>query len=142
MARARKERIFFADLHDTTEIHHSDSCGDVFHHCQVVCDEQIRNAKLLLQVLQQIDHLRLHRHVERGNRLVTHDQLWLRRQGSRDANTLPLTAGKLMWITLRVFRRKAHCVQQFGNPFALASGMKAMQHQRFAQRLANGHARV
>ena len=44
------------------------------HHRQVVTDEQIRQAELLLQVLQKVDHLRLDRHIKGGNRLVADDK--------------------------------------------------------------------
>ena len=40
--------------------------ADVLHHRQIVRDEQIGEAELLLQVLEQIDHLRLDRDVERA----------------------------------------------------------------------------
>ncbi len=49
--------------------------GDVAHDLQVVRDEQIGDAQLLLQVHQQVQHLRLDRHVERRHRLVGDDQL-------------------------------------------------------------------
>ena len=40
------------------------------HDRQIVCDEQIGDAEFFLQVHQQVDHLSLHRHVKRGNRLI------------------------------------------------------------------------
>ena len=40
------------------------------HQPQIVRDEQIGQLQLLLQVHQQIDDLRLHRHVERRDRFV------------------------------------------------------------------------
>ena len=48
--------------------------ADVLDHRQVVRDEQVGQAELVLQVHQQVDDLRLHRHVERRHRLVADDQ--------------------------------------------------------------------
>ena len=46
----------------------------------------------LLQVLQQIHHLRADRYVQRRHRLISNDQPWPRRQRSRNRNTLTLAA--------------------------------------------------
>ena len=83
-------------LDDPAEIHHGDAVADVLDHRQVVRDEQVRQAELALQVHQQVDDLRLDRHVERGDRLVADDQLRVERQRPRDADALPLAAGELV----------------------------------------------
>jgi hypothetical protein len=59
-------------------------------------DEQIAETKPLLQIEQQVDDLRLHRHVERRHRFVADHELGSQRQRARDADALALTAGKLM----------------------------------------------
>ncbi len=48
--------------------------GDVPHDLQVVRDEKVGDAHFLLQVHQQVEHLRLDRDVERRHRLVGDDQ--------------------------------------------------------------------
>ncbi len=45
------------------------------------------------------DDLRLNRHVKRGDRLIADNQLWLKDQRPRDADTLTLTAGELVRIS-------------------------------------------
>jgi hypothetical protein len=65
------------DLDQLAEIHDRDAVADVLHHREVVGDEEIGEAEALLQVLQQVDDLRLDRHVERGDRLVADDQVGL-----------------------------------------------------------------
>ena len=50
-------------------------------------DEQIGEPQPLLQVHEQIDHLRLDRDVERGDRLVGDQQTGLERQRTRDPET-------------------------------------------------------
>ena len=71
---------------------------------EVVRDEQVRKPKLALEVLQQVDHLRLDRDIEGGYRLVAHDEPRLDRERSSDADALPLAPEKLVRIALRVLR--------------------------------------
>ena len=51
------------------------------HDREIVRDEQIGEFELALQVLQQVDDLRLHRNVERRDRLVADDEARLAAQG-------------------------------------------------------------
>ena len=66
------------------------------HHREIVRDEQVGQAEPLLQVLQQVDDLRLDRHVERRDRLVADDELGLDGQRAGDADALALAAGELV----------------------------------------------
>jgi len=50
---------------------------DVFHDREVVGDEQVRQPAPLLQIGEQVQDLRLDRHVERAHRLVEHEELRL-----------------------------------------------------------------
>ena len=59
-----------ARLDDPAEVHHEHVVGDQLDHRQVVRDEDVGDAGLLLQVHEQVEHLRLDRDVERRNRLV------------------------------------------------------------------------
>jgi oligopeptide/dipeptide ABC transporter ATP-binding protein len=56
---------------------------DVAYDGQVVGDEGVGEATLGLQVHQEVDDARLDRHVEGGDGLVQHDELWLERERSR-----------------------------------------------------------
>ena len=53
------------DFYDLPARHHGDAVGHVIHDCKIVRDEQIGEPKLSLEIAQQIEHLRLHRHIER-----------------------------------------------------------------------------
>ena len=90
VARRGKQGLRVGELNHTPEIHHRDLGGDVLDHRQVVGNKDIGQAKLLLQVLQEVQNLCLHRHVERGDSLVTNNQLRLHRQGPRNADALAL----------------------------------------------------
>ena len=98
MLRRSPDLVAAADLDQGAEIHHRHPVGDVLDHRQIVADEQVGNPELRLQVLQQIDHLRPHRDVERRHRLVADDQFRAERQGSGDADALALATGELVRI--------------------------------------------
>ena len=85
-------------LDQRAEVHHADPVGDVPDHREVVGDDQVGQAELVLQVLQQVDHLGLHRDVQRGHRLVGDDQVRVDRQRPGDADALPLAAGELVRV--------------------------------------------
>ena len=91
-----------AMLDDPAEVHHRDLVGDVPHHGEVMGDEQVRQPELILQVFEQVDHLALHGHVERRDRLVAHEHLRLDRQRTSDADALTLTAGELVRVSVHV----------------------------------------
>src|ERR1700730_1701697 len=79
-------------LDDLAEVHHSDAIADVLHHGEVVGDEDIREPEFALQVLEQVDDLRLDGDVERRHRLITDDELRVQRKRSSDADALPLAS--------------------------------------------------
>ena len=70
------------------------------HHAQIMADEEIGEAIAALQVAQQVHHLRLHRHVERGGRLVQHDEARLQHHGPRHGDALALAAGEFVRVAL------------------------------------------
>ena len=58
---------------------------------QVVCDEDVGESEVALQVLQEVQDLRLHRHVEGRDGLIADDQLGVDGEGARDADALALS---------------------------------------------------
>ena len=71
-----------------------------------------RQPELALEVAQQVEDLRLDRHVERGDRLVGDDQLRLERERARDADALALAAGELVRVAVVVLRVEPDRVHQ------------------------------
>ena len=67
-------------------------------HAEVVADQEEGHALLAFEVAHQVEHLRLHRNVERRHRLVGDDQLRPRDQRARDGDALPLAAGEFVRI--------------------------------------------
>src|ERR1700722_2098620 len=103
MPRVQIDLIARRDFDNLAEVHDGYAIADVFYHPQVVRDEQVGQLQLLLQVLQQIDYLRLDRDIERRDWLVEHEEAWIHRESPRDANSLTLAAGKFV-------RQTIHCV--------------------------------
>ena len=67
---------------------------------------------LLTQRNQQLDDLRLHRDVQRADRLVTDDEFRLHGDGACDGEALALAAGELMRITVAAFGVEADLLHQ------------------------------
>ena len=63
-----------------------------------MANEQVAEAKLVLEVVEQVQNLSLNAHVEGRNRLVANKELGLQGQGSGNANSLPLASRKLVRV--------------------------------------------
>ena len=119
MARVGVDLVAVGQLHDLAQVHDRHTVADVLDDPQVVRDEEVGQAELLLQVLQQVDDLRLDRDVERGHRLVGDDEARLHRQGARDADPLALAAAELVRVAV-VARRRA------GRPRSSSSSIRLL----------------
>ncbi len=80
-----------ADLLHPPEVHHDDAVGEVAHDAEVVADEQVARRLGRLQLGEQVEDRRLHRHVEGARRLVADDDARIagERPGDRDALLQP-----------------------------------------------------
>src|SRR2546423_1292627 len=130
-------------LNDLAEGHHRHTIGDVLDDREGVGDEHVGEIMLSLQVLEQVYHLRLHRHIQRGDGLVTDDESRLDRQCARDANALALAAREFVWIPIGVFGAQSNFLKQLAHP-GIGSGAfrEFMNRQAFADDRADGHARI
>jgi len=108
-------RPAFAHL---TLAHHHHVVGDLADQPEVVADEQHAHAVALAQPRDQLEHLALHRDVERGGRLVGDQQLRLVRDGHRDHHALLLAARELVRIGAQARPRlgNPHLGEQLGGP--------------------------
>ncbi|MNY25405.1 hypothetical protein D3C86_1591870 [compost metagenome] len=94
-----------------------------------------------MQILEQIEDLRLHGDIEGGNGFVADQQFGSERQGSGDTDTLPLAARKTVRITIkRAFSKP-------DSPDEIADFLRAVfriapsvDFERLAQNIAHGHA--
>ena len=125
-------------------MHYKDVVADVLDDRQVVRDEQVRKAKLLLQILKEIDNLPLHADVECANRLITDDKAWFDRQRPRNANALALAATELMRVPSRHFGLESDLLEKRGDrtPPVGRRHLTKVDLQCFADDFAAGHTRI
>src|SRR6266852_1439004 len=130
-------------LDDLAEIHHRDMIGDVLHDREVMGDEEVSELPPLLQVGQQVQHLRLDGDVERAHRLVEHEELRLDRQGAGDTHPLALAARQLVRVALGEARVEAHLLEQRQDAtFGLGPADETMDRERLGEGLPHGHAGI
>ena len=97
----------------------------------------------LLHVLQQVDDLRLDRHVERGDRLVGDQQLGLQGERPGDPDALALAAGELVGVAVVVLGVEADDLEQLPDPVEdLVLGDHLVHPQRGADDRADRVPRV
>ena len=84
------DRLGGALLHDLAAIEHVDAVDDLADDREVVRDEEVGEPELLLQALEEVEDLRLHRDVERRDGLVADQDFRAdgERAGDRDALAL------------------------------------------------------
>ena len=73
-------------------LHDHDAVTERADDLEVVRDEEIAQAPLVLELAQQVDDLGLHRQVERRGRLVEQDEFRFERDGAGDRDALALAA--------------------------------------------------
>ena len=94
-------------------------------------------------VAQQVEHLRLDRHVERGDGLVADDEVGLEDQRPGDPDALALAARELVRVAPRVVRLEADQVHHPRDLAAALAGVaEAVDAQPLADAVADRRARV
>ncbi|GGX43010.1 hypothetical protein GCM10007385_08560 [Tateyamaria omphalii] len=81
-------------------------------HAQIMCDDHEGQPKVAGQIAQQIDHLRLHRDIQRRDWFIPNDKPWTGCQSARDPDPLSLATTKLVWIPVCMFPAQANLLQQ------------------------------
>ena len=89
-----------ARLHDHPAVHHVHALAHAGDDAEVVRDHDERGVALGDERAQQVEDLRLDRHVERGRRLVGDQELRLARERHRDHRALPHAAGELVRVVV------------------------------------------
>ena len=65
-----------------------------------MCDEDIGESQLLLQVMQEVQYLRLDRYVECAHRFVRQDDFRIEGQCPCDSNPLALSAAEFVGVSI------------------------------------------
>ena len=144
VVRAAQDLVAGAGLHELAVVHHRDAVGEDVDDREVVADEQARELQLLLQLLQQLEEARLHRHVQRRGRLVGDEQLAARapargRCRRADAGRPTARAGSGCGTTVGSSTWLEQLLDALVEVLALRL---AREQDRLADRLADRHAGV
>ncbi len=125
-------------------VHHGDAIGEHVDDREVVTDEQGREAELALQLGEQFEHPRLHRHVECARRLVRDEQVGLERERPGEACALALPAAELVRVTLTVCLGQLHRLEQFVDALLRRGGIlrPSMDDERLGDALRDREQRV
>lgn len=106
-------------------------------------DEEVGEAQLLLQVLEEVHHLRLDGDVEGGDRFVADHELGVEGDGPGDAYALALASGELVGVAAHGGGVEAHALQEGGHALlALPAPRDFVDGERLAHGGPDGHARV
>ena len=119
-----------AFLNNAPTVHDEHAIAKARDDREIVRDEDQSHAALGDEIVQDAQHLVLHRHVERGGRFIRDQEIGIGDQHHRDHRALAHAAGKLMRIELKNHFRisDAHRFQHLQRaPFRLASAGPAMQ---------------
>ena len=136
VVRVVEEQPDVLRFHLAPGVLHDDAIGRFGDQPQVVRDQHQAHAGVALQAQQQVDNLRLDRHVQRRRRLVGNQQAWPARQRHRDHDALAHAARELVRKRRRAPRRVGNTdfVQQLNRTRACGF---ARQIQVGSQRLGN-----
>ena len=107
-------------------------------------NEEVGQAKVALQLSQQIDNLRAHADVERRNRFVTHHELRPQRKRAGNADTLALSSGELMRIARARRFIQSYRSQQLCNACTKVKLRRpvSVDHQRLCDHVLHPESRV
>jgi len=131
-------------LYEVAEVHHADAIGEVADHGEVVGDEEVGKAALLLEAVEEVYDLGLDRDVQSRNGLVGDDEARFYGEGASDANPLPLSTGKFVGKAVRMLARETHSLEQRVNALAaLRRGFgKPVDVDAFGDDVQHHHPRV
>ena len=136
------ELVALGQLHHLAVIHDADAVREILDHAEVVRDEHDGQAQFILQVIEQVDHLRLNGHVQGGHGFIGDNELGSCDYCPRNADALALAAGKLMRIPGGMLFREPHlfqCADDLAVHFLL---VQAAEHEALADDLLNGHSGI
>ena len=143
MHRLAIEPVPIRQLDYPAEVHDRDAVGDMSNHSQIMADKQVGEAQPALQLLKQIDDLRLDRNVQRGDGLVANDQLRVQRKRAGNADALPLSAREFVRIPVGVAFAEPDRLHELANPLEpLRCGHRQVLDERLGNDRLHSHPRI
>ena len=100
MAGPTENVIEGAPFHDPTVVHDHDVLGDVGDDTQIVGDHQHRHREFVLEVVHQLEDLRLDGDIERGGRFIGNQQCRAADQRHGDHGALAQAAGQFEGVVV------------------------------------------
>ena len=128
MQRVGDQLLGVRQLYDMPLADDGNAVRDIAHDRKVVGDEQVGDAALLLQLTQQVEHLRPDGHIQCADGLVCHDELRLYDERPGNADALPLPAGKLVGEAAGKLRQQAHVQKRLPHLLLPLRGGKLRAH--------------
>ena len=143
--RRLEDLLHWTLFDDLTGVHHDHALAQAGDHTEVVRDQDDRGMRLLVEVAQQLEDLRLHGDVERGGRLVGEQQRRLAQQRHRDHDALAHAAREFVRIEPDAPRGlgDADALEHaHGDGERLGAADAAVRRQHLRQLIAHPHVRV
>ncbi|MCY1238607.1 hypothetical protein D9M72_513520 [compost metagenome] len=130
MRHAGEDIVRAPGLDDAACIHDGDAVGHFGDDAEIVGDQHQRRAGVFDEFVKQVEDLRLHRHVERGRRLVGNQKVRLAGNRHGDHHALALAARELVRVEIQIEarRRQADTVEKRARlRFGIGFGFAEMQ---------------
>jgi hypothetical protein len=107
-----------------------------------VGDEDVGEVELVLDFVEEVEHLGLDADVEGRHRFIEHDDLGSERERAGDTNSLALSSGELVRIAVAVFGEQTNSGEKVGDAVGGFFLRHAVDAHGLADDVANGNARV
>src|SRR6478752_5723363 len=120
MVRVRRHLVCLTQFHDLARVQHGDPVADRFDNTEIVADEQVGDARPLLDVFDQIKYACLGGHIQSAGRFVADDDFRFHRERPGDRDALSLAAGEFAGVSLTGVCGQTDGVEQFTDSFAAA----------------------
>ena len=143
MIRFFKDAPGGTGLNELAVVHHADSLADSADDPEVVRDHDHRQTVPAAKLRHEIEDLRGNADVERGNRFVEDQEAGCRSESAGNSYSLPLTAGKAVWVLPCGVDGQSDLLEHVGHPIsALRDRTDAVGVQRLGDNGARRQARI
>jgi len=106
-------------------------------------DEEIGQPKLLLQIFEDVQHLRLDGHIQRRDRFIANNKARTEGKSPGDSNALALPAREFMRVTAAVIFLQTHFLKGLHRQLVTVLFVADfVNFEPFHHRIPNAHARV
>ena len=143
MVGVPEDRLTIGHLGDSPKVHDRDTIADVLDDAHVVGNEHVRQAELALEGLEEVQDLRLDRHVQGRYRFVTYQQVGFKDECPGDADALPLATREFVRVAPCVVGGKPHEVHHPADLLqAFRGGTEPVDPEALADAVADRRSRV